>query len=175
MQVKTADSLEQVRPPGRPPPSRACRRTTTRRTSGWGMTWPGFLQAVREHEKMHSDLMQQALSGCDPAKDLEHAYGKDKGKLRDDADKRIQDAAKRISDKTKDPLLESWHGNLGRAAGRHVPVEVLHGVRGGQEIPRLPGDSALVRDFKLQTWPYCSKCWRQVDKDDSTRLQQSAI
>ena len=72
----------------------------------------GYLEAVRKHEKQHSDLMQQALAACDPAKDVEKTYGKDKGKLGQDADSRIRDAAKRVHERAKDPLPEIWHGIL---------------------------------------------------------------
>lgn len=72
----------------------------------------GYLAAVRKHEHQHSDLMAQALSEADPARETEKAWGKDKQKLQVETDKRIQDAGKVLHDRAKDPREEIWRGNL---------------------------------------------------------------
>jgi len=75
----------------------------------------GYLKAIRNHEKMHSDLMEQGLflgKGGDPAKECEKMFDKDGNHLTDKAVKAIQATEQRIVDKTKDPLPDSWSGRI---------------------------------------------------------------
>ncbi|MBI4913719.1 MAG: hypothetical protein HY823_13365 [Acidobacteria bacterium] len=77
-----------------------------------GLDAAGYLAAARAHERRHSDLMQKALEGRDPARDTERAFGKDEVSLRSEADQRIRETEKRLSDATADPLRQTWKKDL---------------------------------------------------------------
>lgn len=51
---------------------------------GLGFAVGAYVEAVRKHEKIHSDRIERALQSGDPAKDAEKIYGKDEAKLHED-------------------------------------------------------------------------------------------
>ena len=72
-----------------------------------------YLKAVRQHEKMHSDLVKGALPGNDPAKKMEALlYDKTENNLKKKIDKEIKKAEDALDKATKDPLDEIWSGTL---------------------------------------------------------------
>jgi hypothetical protein len=112
LKIKRMTLLNRYVLPGAPPVFRGMTKNFYQMNVEMGNDVAGYLQAVRQHEKQHSDLMQQALAASDPARDTEKAYGKDEVKLRREVDDRIREAAKRLHSRAKDPLAEIWHGNL---------------------------------------------------------------
>ncbi|MCL1874892.1 MAG: hypothetical protein FWF87_01375 [Synergistaceae bacterium] len=73
-----------------------------------------FIAAVREHEQVHSILMERGLNDGkgDPAKICEAMFGKEDNSLKEEALKEIREAEERISKATKDPLKQNFSGNL---------------------------------------------------------------
>lgn len=95
-----------------PPPFRHMAVNFYQANLAAGKDVAGYLAAVRQHEQEHSDRIRQALPGLDPARETEKAYGTDETKLRDEAEIRILDAAVQLHQKARDPLPETWQGDL---------------------------------------------------------------
>lgn len=67
-----------------------------------------YLQAIRDHERQHSTLMQQALSNQDPAPRVEAMIGRDDAQLQQRVDKEIKAVEVAICNAAKDPLPQTF-------------------------------------------------------------------
>ncbi len=80
---------------------------------GKGTDVVGYLKAVRDHEKKHSTIIENALPGKDPALKIEALSDKNGSeKLKKKADGLITKAEKALSKATKDPLPRMWSGSV---------------------------------------------------------------
>ena len=71
-----------------------------------------YLAAARKHEKMHTQLMERSIRAADPAKAAEKTYGKEEAYVRQQVDKKIDEAEKAASRASQDPLPKTWSGKL---------------------------------------------------------------
>ncbi len=79
----------------------------------------GYLQAVKMHEGLggrgadgHAKLMKLGLEAQDPARDVEKMVSGDRTAVVRKADQALRDAERRICQRAKDPLAQTWSGSL---------------------------------------------------------------
>jgi len=77
-----------------------------------GIKVKDYLAKVKEHEKMHSKLAEEALKVHDPAKECEKTFDSDEGGLKERMKAIIVASEQAIDGKSDDPLEKKWEGEL---------------------------------------------------------------
>jgi hypothetical protein len=113
--------------PGGPPPVRTA-KPFYESNKALGNDVDGYIEAVRKHEMLHTQLMQKALKAGDPGPKIEALVSKNKEDVKTQADQTIKGAEDAIDQASADPLPSvGWKGKIAfpdDATDKYIPLDM---------------------------------------------------